>query len=112
MVKWLVLGTLRHLLGLLVIATVAGCTYATTFIPAVAEARYILMVAGFVGGLVISSVLFGVVYLLFEIADSTREAAELLRAQQGRLAPVETGGGRSASPKGFRQPGERIEPRL
>jgi len=110
MVKWLVLGTLRHLLGLLVILTIAGCTYAATLIPAPAETRYILMAAGFVGGLVISSILFGVVYLLFEIADHTRETAELLRAQQGRRIDMDTDQG--SPQRHARRNGERIEPRL
>jgi len=112
MVKWLVLGTLRHLLGLIVILTVAGCAYAATFIPAPAEARLILMAAGFVGGLVISSVLFGVVYLLFDIADNTRQAAELLRAQRGRIAQADTVMEREPAQRIARRPGERIEPRL
>jgi len=111
MVKWLVLGTLRHLLGLIVILTVAAMTYAATFIPAPAEARPILLAAGFVAGLVLSAVLFGVIYLLFDIADNTRETVELLRTQR-RDGSVDLGFERSPSVRAARQPGQRIEPRL
>jgi len=111
MVKWLVLGTLRHLLGLIVILTVAAMTYAATFIPAPAEVKPILLAAGFVAGLVISAVLFGVIYLLFDIADNTRETAELLKAQR-RDGPIDQGLERNLPQKVARQPGQRIEPRL
>lgn len=107
--KTILLWVLRHSIGAIALCVIA----AGTVIPLVADVpvvgllgRPVAAAVGFVSGVLAAAATLGFLYLLFDIADNTRETARLLR--EGSFPAPEARTSRHPSTK---RP-DRVEPTL